>query len=59
MPPNRCTSSVCSCDHGVDDVVDRDDADDVAACVDHRHGEQVVFGDQPRDLLAAGQRARP
>ena len=44
-------------DDGVDDVVDRDDAEHVAAFVDHRDGEQVVLGDEARDVLAIGRAA--
>ena len=60
MPPNFCTSSVCSRDDRVDHVVHRDDAEHAAvASSTHRHGEQVVLGDQPGDVLAIGPRTRP
>ena len=52
MPPNFWMSSVCSRIDRVDHVVDGDDAEDVIGVVDHRHGEQVVLGDQPGHILA-------
>ncbi|CDX35863.1 hypothetical protein MPLA_1830131 [Mesorhizobium sp. ORS 3359] len=42
-------------DHRVDDVVDGDDAED-PALVDDRQGEQVVFRDGLRQVLAIGER---
>ena len=38
----------------VDDVVDRDDADELVLLVDDRHGEQVVRRDLPRDFFLVG-----
>ena len=37
--------------HCVDDVVDRDGANDAAEAVDDRHHDQVVLGRHPRDFL--------
>ena len=42
----------------VDDVVDRDDADQLVLFVDDRNGEQVVGGDLPRDFLLVHVDAR-
>ena len=38
----------------VDHVVDRDRAQEAVVPVDHRHREEVVPGDEPRDLLLVG-----
>jgi len=43
-------------DHGIDDVVDRDDAEHMAPLIHDRNGKQVVFGDKPGDVLAIGRR---
>ncbi|GAA2831452.1 hypothetical protein GCM10010836_25540 [Aminobacter aminovorans] len=45
-------------DHGVDDVVDGDDTYEVVPGIDHRHGKQVVFGDQAHGLFERRQRRR-
>ena len=40
----------------VDHVVDRHDAEDMAAFVDDRYGEEVVLRDQSSNLLAVDER---
>ena len=38
-------------DYGIDHVINRDDAEHMSVLGDDRHGEEVVFREQPRDLL--------
>ncbi len=56
MPPNFCTSSVCSRTIASITSSTVTMPRTCSALVDDRHGEQVVLGDDARDLLAVGAR---